>query len=305
MHPKHPQHIEAGHRSLFPTFPESRPVSPRRARPRVTGAALLGLSLLLGPAGCGDDGDVPPADIASAADMASAADIASGTDGGMIGRSLLVDFDDGTFGPLVLSFGPNDNPAQADKAYTVEVRDKQAHYIAPMAPAGPRLTGFLDLPAADVPIASDLDVAWTFPIAGDLAKLGGGQATATAIAGYYIRGGIRNGMGDWTGGLFGDYWFGFVWSGGQRLSAIRQGQTNLQSEPFVATQRVEYRVEKRGTTLRLFASYDGQGFHQVGRDVALVLNPGGSAAVAITHLRVLDTSGAAIDVTADALAWRW
>ena len=55
--------------------------------------------------------------------------------------------------------------------------------------------------------------------------------------------------------------------------------------------------------LRLFANYDNQGWHQVGRDIQIRLNPGGSDAVAMSHLRVLDTSGAAIRVTADDFVW--
>ena len=217
--------------------------------------------------------------------------------------SLTVDFDDGTFGPLLRSYGPTDDPARADPAYTVEVRGGRAHYVAPAAAPGPRLTGFLDLPPSMMPIDTPLDVEFTLPLAGELSALGGGNAAATAIAGCYIRGGLTAGTPEWVGGTFGDYWFGFVWSGGARISAVRQGPNNLVSEPFTAVTSASYRLEKRGLELRLFASYDGAPFHAVGTPVTITLRAGGSGAVAVTHVRVLDTSGAAIDVTVDDLKW--
>lgn len=41
----------------------------------------------------------------------------------------------------------------------------------------------------------------------------------------------------------------------------------------------------------------------LGKEVRIALNPGGSDAVAMSHLRVLDVSGAAIRVTADDFVW--
>lgn len=216
-------------------------------------------------------------------------------------QQLTVSFDDGTFGPLVRSYGPNDNPQQADPRFTVEVSNGQARYLAPAAGVGPRLTGFLDLPADRVPITTPLTHEWTFPQVSELMALGGAQGTGVAIAGCYIRGEL----GHWVGGSFGDYWFGFVRSGGSRVSAIRQGNTNLVTEPFTATQSVSYRIEKNGRTLRLFARYDAGAWHAVGEPVTLTLNAGGSEAVAMTHVRILDTSGTAVSVTADDFQWKW
>lgn len=263
---------------------------------------LMGLGFAVGLllAACSSSNGTPD----NAPDDAGA-DLASGADAGT-GTTLRVDYNDGTFGPLVRSYGPNDNPMLADSRYTVTVVAGEAHYIAPAAAAGARLTGMLDLPPSLVPIRTNLTHEFRFPVATELRALGNGQATAIAIAGCYIRGGLLGTAGEWQGGLYGDYWFGFVLSNNQRLSAIRQGNTNLQSEPFPTTATsVAYRIEKSGTTLRLFASYDGAGFHLVGNPVTLSVNPGGTDAVAVTHVRVLDTSGAAIDVRADDFVWSY
>lgn len=297
--------------------------SPRRPRPPILSAAALCAAVLLtscaaeSPAARDDSGALPAtSDAATTIDAGAVAHDAAGpdaedaaelVDAGSAGApdaraattSLTVDFDDGTFGPLLRSYGPTDDPARADPAYTVEVRGGRAHYVAPAAAPGPRLTGFLDLPPTMVPIDAPLVVEFTLPVVGELSALGGGNAGATAIAGCYIRGGLEQ----WVGGTFGDYWFGFVWSGGARISALRQGPSNLVSEPFTAVTSVSYRLEKRGLELRLFASYDGAPFHAIGAPVTIALRAGGSAAVAVTHVRVLDTSGAAIDVTVDDLKW--
>lgn len=213
--------------------------------------------------------------------------------------TLTVNFNQGSPTPLVQTYGPNDNPAQANAAYTVNYANGRAIYVAPAAAAGPRLTGFLDLPAAMTPVTGDLTHEWTFPVVSELLALGGGSPTATAIAGCYIRGAI----GAWAGGQFGDYWFGFVVSNGVRVSAIRQGNDNLVTEPFTATNTVSYRVLKtNGTRLTLQARYDGGAWHDVGT-TTITVNPGNTDAVAVTHVRVLDTSGAAISVSADDFIW--
>jgi hypothetical protein len=214
-----------------------------------------------------------------------------------------VTFDDGSFGPLVRSFGPADNPATADPAYTVEARGGAAHFVIPSGNVGPRLSGFLDLPPTLVPIPGEADIEFTVPAASELRSLGRAVAGGQAIAGCYVRGGLSNGAGQWQGGLFGDYWFGYVSSGGVAVSAIRQGTTNLTSEPFSANQRVTYRIEKRGLVLTLWASYDGAPLHAVGAPVTIAVKPGGSPDIAMTHVRVLDTSGGAVDVTADDFRW--
>ncbi len=213
--------------------------------------------------------------------------------------TLTVGFNNGSPAPLVQSYGPNDNPAQANAAYTVNYTNGRAVYVAPAAAVGPRLTGFLDLPAAMTPVSGDLTIEWTFPVVSELLALGGGSVTASAIAGCYIRGAI----GAWTGGQFGDYWFGYVVTNGVRASAIRQGNDNLVTEPFTATSTVSYRVLKtNGTRLALQARYDGGAWHDVGSTV-LTVTAGNTDAVAVTHVRVLDTSGAAISVSADDFSW--
>lgn len=218
---------------------------------------------------------------------------------------LFVDFNDGTRGPLELFYGPTDNPADRNEAFTVKIENEQAVFVAPAAGPGPRLTGFLEPPRSMYPIKGDLTLSWTFPRVSELLALGKGSGPNMAVAGYYIRGeyNFQTRQGHWAGGLFGDYWFGYVYEGDRPLTAIRQGRDNLQTEAFTAKEQVSYRIEKVGTTLRLFANYDNQGWHQVGKEIQIRINPGGSDAAAMSHLRVLDTSGAAIRVTADDFVW--
>ncbi len=218
---------------------------------------------------------------------------------------LRVNFDDGTRGPLDLFLGPTDNPADQNPAFTVIIQNSQAVFVAPAANPGPRMTGFLEPHKTMYPMKGDLTISWTFPKAEELLGLGKGSGPNMAVAGFYIRGefDFQARKGHWAGGMFGDYWFGYVFENGQSLSVIRQGRENLQAEPFAARTQVSYRTAKKGTTLRLFANYDGQGWHQVGKEVQIRLNPGASDAVAMSHLRVLDVSGAAIRVTADDFGW--
>lgn len=221
--------------------------------------------------------------------------------GSIYGDSLKVNFNDGTWGNLVRRYGPNDNPAQQDTNYTVRIINGEAHLIMPAGAAGTRMTGFLDLPASMVPIAGDLVVEWTFTDVPKLLSLG--CNTQFAIAGCYIRGDMNH----WAGGLFGDYWGAFANAGGQKLSVLRQGNTNLQSEPFTATQTVSYQIRKIGNNiLQLWAKYDSGSWHQVGGNVTITLNPntaGASYSVAVTHVRVLDLSGKAVDLPADDFIW--
>ena len=224
---------------------------------------------------------------------------------GVVAGELVVNFNDGTRGPLELFYGPTDNPADRNEAFTVKIENRQAVFIAPAANPGPRLTGFLEPPRNRYPMKGDLTISWIFPKVSELLVLGKGSGPNMAIAGYYIRGdyNFQTRQGHWAGGLFGDYWFGYVYEGGQPLSAIRQGRDNLQTEAFTAKEQVSYRIEKFGSILRLFANYDNQGWHQVGKEIQIKINPGGSDAVAMSHLRVLDTSGSAIRVTADDFVW--
>ena len=238
--------------------------------------------------------------------------------------SLNVDFNDGTFGPLVRSFGPNDNPAQQDPAYTVNATGGGATFVAPAGTATARMTGFLDLPTTGAtplsPISGEVSIQWTFTNVADLTALGGGSTAGVSIAGCYVRGGVNH----WIGGTFGDYWFGFVRSGAQRVSVIRSGSTNLVSEVFTATGTVSYRLEKRDNAagvnrvFRLYARYDDGAWHQVGADtngdgaadldtsVTIALNgatSGASYDVAVSHVRVLDTAGGAMNVRAENFLW--
>jgi hypothetical protein len=211
-------------------------------------------------------------------------------------------FDDNSYAGLNYTSGPNDNPAQANPAYTVTVTGGELHYIIPAtAPTGPQMSGFLDLPAPYTPIIGSFNHTFSFPYVSDLMALG--STTQLAIAGCYVRGNLNN----WVGGTFGDYWFGFVYVGGNRLSAIRQGSTQLVSEPFTATNSVSYEVRKIGNaTLQLWAKYDSGTWHQVGTDVSITLNSATTGAnfnTYITHVRVLDISGGAADVRADNYVW--
>jgi len=222
-----------------------------------------------------------------------------------VAGELRVNFDDGTREPLDLFLGPTDNPADQNPAFTVKIENGQAVFIAPGGNPGPRLTGFLEPPKRMYPMKGDLTISWIFPIAQELLTLGRGNGPNMAVAGFYIRGefDFQTRNGHWAGGMFGDYWFGYVFENGQSLSVIRQGRENLQAESFAARKHVSYRIEKKGATLRLFANYDDQGWHQVGKEVQIRLNPGGSDGVAMSHLRVLDVSGAPIRVSADDFVW--
>ena len=213
-------------------------------------------------------------------------------------QTLRVDFNDGKFDPLVRSFGPTDNPQQANPAYTVNIENGVAKFVAPQRNAGVAFTGMLDLPRNLTPIRGETSFQWTFPNASELLKLGNEQPNAWGIAAVYVRGDLRN----WEGGQFGDYWLGFNRDAQGAQSVIRQGQTNLVREPFTAKNQVAYRIEKKGLMLTLYAKYDDADWHKVG-EIQIRLAANGSDAVAITHVRVGDTSGAPISVSADDFIW--
>ncbi len=215
--------------------------------------------------------------------------------------TLRVGFEDNDWFSLLLRYGPNDNPAQQDTNYTVKIFNGQAHYIIPSGTPGVRMSGFLDLPENMVPIKGNLNIEWTFPDVSQLLTLG--STTQFAIAGCYIRGEMNH----WQGGLFGDYWFAFANVNGQKLSVIRQGNANLYTEPFTATQAVIYQIKKNGDNIfQFWVKYDSENWHQVGNDITISLNPntvGANYDVAVTHVRVLDLSGIAVDVSADDFIW--
>ncbi|MBC7892396.1 MAG: hypothetical protein H7Y12_09300, partial [Sphingobacteriaceae bacterium] len=61
---------------------------------------------------------------------------------------------------------------------------------------------------------------------------------------------------------------------------------------------------KKGTTLQLFRQYAAATeWTKVGSDLVLSLRAGGSSAVAITHVRVLNNSDEAVRVVADDFKW--
>lgn len=211
---------------------------------------------------------------------------------------LNVTFDNGSYSPLLLRYGPNDNPAQQDSNYKVSVIDGKAHFISPASAPQIRLTGFLDLPTTAVPISGSFNHRWTFTNVSDFNSLG-----TNGIAGCYIRGDMNH----WTGGLFGDYWFGMIVTATGKVSGIRQGTTNLQTEPFTAIDSVIYEIRKIGDSkLQLWAKYDNGNWHQVGNEITISLNPATINAnynVAVTHVRILNNNGNAVDVSVDNMMW--
>lgn len=216
-----------------------------------------------------------------------------------------VNFNADNWNPLLYASGPSDNPAEANPDYKAAVQNRQVVYSIPQATRRPKLSGFLDLPTANVPIAGDLMYEWTFTNVAQLLVLGN-SAGSLAIAGCYVRGAIAGGTADWSNGdNFGGFWFGFVkTTDGQRLSAIRSGNGQITSEPFAATNSVSYRIIKKGTTLQLFRKYDAAtDWTKVGNDLTISIRAGGSSAVAITHVRVLNNSDEAASVAADDFRW--
>lgn len=211
---------------------------------------------------------------------------------------LTVDFNNSTYTPLLLRYGPNDNPAQQDVNYTVRVTNGKAHFVSPSSTAQVRLTGFLDLSTELTPIAGSMNHRWTFTNVADFNVLG-----ANGVAGCYIRGD----MSHWAGGLFGDYWFGMIVSANGKVSGIRQGSTNLQTEPFTAIDSVSYEIRKIGDNkLQLWAKYDTNAWHQVAGEITITLNAATQNAsynVAVTHVRIMNSNGNAVDVSVDNMMW--
>jgi hypothetical protein len=211
---------------------------------------------------------------------------------------LEVNFDNGSYLPLQLRYGPNDNPSQQDTSYTVKVQGGKAHLICPTSTAQIRLSGFLDLPQAVNGISGNLNHRWTFTNVSDFNVLG-----TNAIAGCYIRGEMNH----WVGGMFGDYWFGMIVTSAGKVSVIRQGTNNLQTEPFTAIDSVSYEIRKIGDSkLQLWAKYDNAAWHQVGNEITITLNTSTSGAnynVAVTHVRILNNNGNKVDVAIDNMLW--
>jgi hypothetical protein len=202
---------------------------------------------------------------------------------------LVVNFDNGTYDPLVLVH------AQADPAKTVTVSGGVAHYIGPAAAQ----TGWLDLPSSMIPIVGDFTYEWTFPNMSELLALANSGVGAAAIAGCWIEGQTPT---SWTDRGF---WNGFVRWNNQWQSAIWVGTTFFASEVCTATSTLSYRIEKVGTTVELWANYDGAGWHLVGSHVIPVV-AGQTDNVGVTHVHVFDSwSGTTtpVNVTADNFIW--
>ncbi len=227
--------------------------------------------------------------------------------------ALDVNFDSGSYTPLAYTSGRTDSPADADPTYSANIQSGALVFAIPATPlipsVRPKLSGFLDLPTGSgyAPIAGDMNQEFTFTDVSQLLALAP-NALDLAIAGSYVRGAYEAGTGaDWSNGdTYGGFWFGFVRNpDGSRQSVIRSGNTNLVAETFSATQSISYRIVKRGTSLALFRRQDGAtDWTQVGGSgITITLRAGGSAALAISHVRVLNNSDAAATVTADNFRW--
>ena len=66
---------------------------------------------------------------------------------------------------------------------------------------------------------------------------------------------------------------------------------------------IGFRLVKRGTSLALWLDEDESGWREVGQ-ATIVLNPGGKPTLAMSHFRVLDTSGAPVRVGVSRMVWR-
>jgi hypothetical protein len=215
---------------------------------------------------------------------------------------LDVDFKAGNFGVLERFLGPNDNPRDQKPEYTVVVENGRAVHIAPAAAPGPRLTGFLEPPAALKPLPADITIEWHLP---DVNELKGMAPTSgIALVGHYIRGDFDFAArkGDWQGGLFGDWWGAAFKQGNTLLAVLRNGNSNPVAVPITARTRIGFRMVKTGTSLALWLNEDEAGWREVGQ-ATIGINPGGKATIAMSHFRALDTSGAAVRVSVDRMRW--
>lgn len=215
---------------------------------------------------------------------------------------LDISFLDGSFGALERFLGPSDNPREQRPDYTVVVENGRAVHLAPAAAPGPRLTGFLEPPTRLKPLPSDITIEWTLPDLGEVRALAANGGIA--LAGHYIRGDydFAARRGDWQGGMFGDWWGGAFKTGGTLLAVLRNGNSNRVAVPIRADTRIGFRMVKRDTSLALWIDEDGAGWREVGR-TTIGLNPGGKPTIAMSHFRVLDTSGGAVRVSVGRMRW--
>lgn len=215
---------------------------------------------------------------------------------------VMVDFASGSWAPLERFLGPSDNPRDQKPEYTVVLENGVAWHRAPAAQAGARLTGFLELPAAMKPVPSDVVIEWHLPEVNELRKLA--ASGGIALAGHYIRGNydFAARKGDWQGGMFGDWWGAAFKQGDTLLAVLRNGNDNRVAVPITAKNDIGFRMVKEGTRLALWLNAAGTGWREVGT-ATIGLNSGGSPAIAMSHFRVLDTSGGVIDVGVDRMRW--
>jgi hypothetical protein len=215
---------------------------------------------------------------------------------------LSVDFASGGTCTLERFHGPNDNPRDQKPEFTVVVENGRAVHVAPAAAPGPRLTGFLEPPAGLKPLPSDLTIEWTLPEVRELRALA--ASGGIALAGHYIRGAydFEARRGDWQGGLFGDWWGGAFKTGDTLLAVLRNGNDNRVAVPIAAKTSLGFRIVKRGTMLALWINEDDGGWREAGR-AAIGLNPGGQPTIAMSHFRVLDTSGGPVRVSVGRMSW--
>lgn len=215
---------------------------------------------------------------------------------------LSVDFSSGGFGALERFLGPSDNPRDQKPEFTVVVEGGRAVHLAPAAAPGPRLTGFLEPPARLKPLPADLMIEWLLPDVSELRPLAAGGGIA--LVGHYVRGDydFAARRGDWQGGLFGDWWGGVLKTGDTLQAVLRNGNDNRVAVPIRAVSSIGFRMVKRGTALALWLNEDDAGWREVGQ-ATIGLNPGGKPTIAMSHFRVLDTSGAAVRVGVSRMVW--
>jgi hypothetical protein len=215
---------------------------------------------------------------------------------------LVVDLSAGDFGGLMRFLGPSDNPRDQRPEYTVVVENGRAVHVAPAAAPGPRLTGFLEPAQHLKPLPADITIEWRLPDVGELKSLA--SSGGVALIGHYIRGAydFAARQGDWQGGMFGDWWGAALKQGDTLLAVLRNGNRNAVAVPIRAKTSVGFRMVKEGPSLSLWLNEDEAGWQQAGQ-ATIGINPGGKASIAMSHFRVLETSGAAVRVSVDRMRW--
>lgn len=222
--------------------------------------------------------------------------------GGVQAGEPAVDFTAGDFGGLVRFLGPSDSPRDQRPEYTVVVVSGRAVHLAPAAASGPRLTGLLEPAQHLKPLPADITIEWRLPDVGELQALA--PSGGFALAGHYIRGAydFAARQGDWQGGLFSDWWGAVFKQGDTLLAVLRNGNRNAVAVPIRARTSIAFRLVKEGSSLSLWLSEDESGWQQAAQ-ATIGINPGGKASIAMSHFRVLETSGAAVRMSVDRMRW--